>query len=82
MAETLTKAGQTAQAASIYGRLTPEGVLRFTQSELNKYNKATGNNIKISPETAKLLADKASKIQSISEGRAKDIAIKEMLMVL
>lgn len=79
LAETLTKAGQTSQAASIYGRLTPEGVLRFTQKEINKYNKSTGKNIKLSPEEAKILTEKATKVQSMPEGRARDIATKEML---
>jgi hypothetical protein len=82
VAATLTKAGQTSQAASIYGRLTPEGILRFTQKEINAYNKATKKNIKLSPEQAKSLTEKAQKVQEMPEGRQRDIATQEMLKEL
>ena len=82
VAETLTKAGQTSQAASIYGKLTPEGILRFTQKEINAYNKATKKNIKLSPEQAKSLTEKAQKIQEMPEGRPRDIATQQMLKEL
>lgn len=42
LAKRLTEAGRTAQAASIYGRLTPEGVLRFAQKEVARYNQEAG----------------------------------------
>lgn len=75
----LTKAGQFSQAASVYGKTTPEGILRFTQNELNKYNKAMNKNLKLSPEDAAKLDDMARRIQGMTDGRDKNIAIQEML---
>lgn len=40
MASNLTEAGKTVQAASILGRLTPEGQLKFAANEINAYNEA------------------------------------------
>lgn len=83
IAAQLTRAGQTAQAAAIYGRLTPEGILRFATNQLKQYN--VSNNIteskrlKLTPEQAQSLSETAKAIQSMSEGREKNLAIKEML---
>jgi hypothetical protein len=38
VAVTLTEAGRTVQAASILGRMTPEGQLRFAAREIQRYN--------------------------------------------
>lgn len=38
IAAKLTEQGRSVQAASILGRLTPEGQLRFAASEINRYN--------------------------------------------
>ncbi len=38
MARTLTEQGRSIQAASILGRLTPEGQLKFAAREIQKYN--------------------------------------------
>lgn len=38
VAVTLTEAGRTVQAASILGRMTPEGQLRFAAREIQKHN--------------------------------------------
>ncbi len=41
VARTLTEQGRAVQAASILGRLTPEGVVRFAAREIQKFNEAT-----------------------------------------
>lgn len=79
MAQDLTEAGRTVQAASIYGRLTPEGVLRFAQREINKFNKATKSNVKLSPEQAKRLTELSSKIQEMTDGYDKQRAIAKLI---
>lgn len=38
LAEKLTTAGQTVQAASIFKRMTPEGMLNYANKQINKYN--------------------------------------------
>mgnify|MGYP001584844073 CR=1 FL=1 len=40
MARKLTELGRSVQAASILGRLTPEGQVRFAAKEIQKYNEA------------------------------------------
>jgi hypothetical protein len=75
----LTDAGRTVQAASIYGRLTPEGILRFTQKEINNYNKATGKDIKLTPKVADKLQKMSESIQKMPEGYDKDIAVAELV---
>jgi hypothetical protein len=42
LARSLTEQGRAVQAASILTRNTPEGMLKFLQGELNKYNASTG----------------------------------------
>lgn len=83
MAEALTASGRMSQAASAYGKLTPEGIIRFAQKELDKYNTQSGvkvnKQIKLTPAQHKDLVAKASEIQKMPEGRAKDVAIKEMM---
>ena len=83
LARRLTEAGRTAQAASIYGRLTPEGVLRFAQKEVARYNQEAGRIGKkklaqITAEQANGLVDKAKKIQALPEGREKNLMIGEL----
>ncbi len=72
----LTEAGRTVQAASIYGRLTPDGVLRFTQKEINNYNKATGKSVKLTPDAAKRIKDMSESVHKLPEGYDKEVAIK------
>jgi hypothetical protein len=79
MAVKLTEAGRTVQAASILGRLTPEGQLRFAASEINKYNelidKSKGGLFgfkkkipSLTPEQSKSILDRARKIQDMPDG--------------
>lgn len=85
LAKNLTEAGRTAQAASIYGKLTPEGVLRFAQKEITKYNEATGrtgskagNAIKLDETVAKNLTERAQKIQKMEDGAAKNLEVAKL----
>lgn len=79
MAQNLTEAGQTVQAASVYGRLTPEGILRFAQTEINKYNKLTGKNISLDPSQAEKLTKLAADIQKLPDGYEKTVALKKLV---
>ena len=42
LAPILTAQGRTIQAAAIYGRMTPEGILRFSARQIQKYNEEIG----------------------------------------
>ncbi len=77
-AERLTELGRAIQAASIYGYLTPEGMVRFAARHIKKYNaKAKGYQKKIPNLTAqqiKDISDKAERISTMPDGEAKAIA--------
>ena len=73
IAERLTEAGRTAQAAWILSRQTPEGQLRFLATEINKFN-AKNPSKKIpglSGEEAKSILEEAKRIFDMPEGEDK-----------
>jgi hypothetical protein len=82
-AEALTASGRMSQAASTYGKLTPQGVIRFAQNEIERYNKInnvrTEKRLKLTDEQAKSLTAKSEAIQKMPAGRDKDIATKQMM---
>lgn len=87
-AENLTEQGRSVQAASIMGRLTPEGMLRFAGREINKYNEAVtkskglfGLRKKIPQLTAgqtESILREMTKIGKMADGPAKAMAFKKM----
>jgi hypothetical protein len=87
-ARNLTNQGRTIQAASIMGRLTPEGMLRFAAKEINKYNEAIdaskglfGLKKKIPQLTkkqTKMILDEFKKIEKMTDGTEKSIAFKKL----
>lgn len=79
LAADLTEAGRTVQAASIYSKLTPEGVLRFAQREITKYNQATGSKIKLNPSQAEKLTKLAQDIEKLPEGYKKQVATAKLV---
>lgn len=79
-ARNLTEQGRAVQAASIMGRLTPEGVVRFAARDIQKYNEAidtagtkiggfnpTANLKKIPELTGEQLSTLMKKAQDITE---------------
>jgi hypothetical protein len=79
LAKNLTDAGRMVQAASIYGKLTPEGILRFAQNEINKYNEATGKKIQLNPTDAQRLTKMAEDINKMAEGPEKNAAAAKLV---
>lgn len=78
MATKLTEAGRTVQAASLLGRLTPEGALIYTQRIINKATKKGGSPKKISEQSAKEITDLAKKVKELPEGEKKVRAIAKL----
>jgi hypothetical protein len=76
VAERLTKAGQEIQAASLYGRLTPEGQARFSARSIQKWN--AKNPDKKIPElggkTFREISDEQKRINNMPDGEAKRMA--------
>lgn len=88
LAPELTRAGRTVQAAAIYGRLTPEGILRFSARQIQKYNeeiegvpplvrRLQGLPDKIPPLTGKQvekLMEEARRVKAMPDGEEKALA--------
>jgi len=82
----LTKNGQAIQAASIYDRLSPEGILLYAQRQVNKINdqrwfKGLTKEQKINPELAKQLQEISGNMKNLT-GDAKIEASQELQQVL
>jgi N-acetylglutamate synthase-like GNAT family acetyltransferase len=72
-ARTLTDAGRTIQAATLYNKLNPDGILQYASSKMQKVGK------KLDPQSAEILTNMAKKIEAMPDGEPKQIAIKELL---
>lgn len=79
VSRTATENGQANAMLAGYGKLTPEGILRFSQQQIGKYNKKTGKNVKLDTETADNLLKAAEKIEKMPDGADKNQAIAEMV---
>jgi len=81
-----TEAGQAIQALSAFNRLTPEGVLRFTQRTFSNANKLSRTkklakklNLKLTDDLAKELTKKAREIEDMPDGEDKIVATAELM---
>lgn len=92
LAKELTAQGQSIQAASLYGRLTSAGALRFAQRTINQINRDTARKLgvdvnslagkqllKLSPELANKIANQANALQSIPEGLPRTVEIGKLM---
>jgi len=82
----LTKNGQAIQAASIYDRLSPDGILLYAQRQVTKLNdnrwfKGLTKEQKINPELAKQLKELADNMKNLT-GDAKTEASQELQQAL
>lgn len=77
-AKRLTTEGQSIQAASMFNKLTPEGIVIYTQRLLDAADKS-GKGVKISKDAAQSLIDEATRLQGMAEGREKYLATQLLL---
>ncbi len=73
-AQKLTESGRAVQAASILGRLTPEGQLRFAARTINRFNETAPLGKKIpnlTSDQTKNILTRSKKIESMPDGRDK-----------
>ena len=91
LAEKLSKAGQSVQAAAIFKKLSPEGMLQYANGVVNRVNKAieSGTGLKDSMKKVKLSEAEANKIlqgmkeySKMPDGNAKDIKIAQIMQVI
>jgi len=72
-AENLTNHGRAVQAASLYDKLTPEGIQRYAASQLQKVK------MKLKPEDTKRLYNMAKSVQGMAPGIQKSMAQQKMM---
>lgn len=81
IAPKLTESGRAVQAASILGRLTPEGQVKFAASQISKYNEAVGLSKKIpelTGEQAKNIVTEMKIINKMPDGTKKAMRLFEV----
>lgn len=83
MASNLTELGQSIQAASIVGRLTPEGQLRFAAKEIERYNaqmlKLGKKTIpQLTPEQTEKILSEMKAIKEMPDGIEKSMKFKQL----
>lgn len=79
-AEQLTELGRSIQAASILGRLTPEGQLRFAAREIQKYNKVNpGKKIpELTGEQSGKILKEMGEINKLPDGAEKSMRFQKL----
>jgi len=91
LAEKLSRAGQTVQAASIFKRLSPEGMLQYANNVVGRINKViekeTGTkditkNVKLTTEEANKILQGMKEYQGMAEGDAKNIKIAQIMQII
>lgn len=89
LAVRLTNLGRSVQAASILGRMTPEGQIRFAAKTIQKYNedieKTKGGFLglkrkipELTPEQTKDIIDNIKAIEAMPDGEDKAIRFREL----
>lgn len=86
------EAGQATQALSMWSRLTPEGMLKFTQSTVDEYHRALAKSLKVpldklpknrliqvTPQFAEKMTERMKLIQTMPEGLAKSVETAKAL---
>lgn len=79
LAPRLTELGRAVQAASLYGKISPEGIVKYAAGEIIRAKQTNPNVPDLTPEQAKQLVSKAKQIQKMSEGRDKNLAIQKLM---
>ena len=90
MREIGTKAGQTVQAFNIMNRMTPEGMVKYAQSELSeayeqmvkgktkKWIDQHRNDFELKPEEVKFIMDNMQEVSTMKDGYDKKVKLAEI----
>ncbi len=79
IAPKLTDAGRTVQAATILGRLTPEGQVRFAARQIQKYNENAFRKVpELTGEQTKEIVTKMKEIAELPDGTEKAMQFQEL----
>jgi len=79
-----TTQGQAIQSLSLWGKMTPEGMLKYTQKTIDRANDALKKagrkgDLKLAPDVAEKVAKEMKRIETMPEGREKLVATKQLL---
>ena len=74
-----TEEGRAIQILSAYGRLTPEGALRFAQKSVDEASAGLVEKLELSPQAAEEITGIASKLQKMKEGRGKVLETAKLM---
>lgn len=80
-----TNAGQAIQAMSMWKRLTPEGMLKYAQRQIDKVNEnisKEAKKVKLTGEDAKKITDLMTQANKLTEGREQDILLAQVNKVI
>lgn len=80
-----TNAGQAIQALSMWKRLTPEGMLKYAQKQINKVNDNLpkgAEKVKLTTDETKKITELMTKANKLSEGREQDILLAQVNKVI
>ena len=80
-----SKSGQAIQALSMWRNLTPEGMLAHAQKQINRANAELPkgkSKIKLTGDEVKAIAGKMEEVQSLPDGREKDILLAEVNKII
>lgn len=90
-AKNLTEAGRAVQAASLLGRMTPEGMVRYAARQIQRYNEQAGSRTlrnflgaakkipNLSADDAKVITDRMIEINKMPEGIDKAKAVQKLM---
>jgi len=80
-----TNAGQAIQALSMWKRLTPEGMLKYAQKQINKVNDNLpkgADKVKLTTDETKKITELMTRANKLSEGREQDILLAQVNKVI
>lgn len=80
MSKKLTEAGRTAQAASLWDSLSPEGIGQLAANAVSRYNEKAKVKIpELTGEQYNKVVEWAAKVQNMAEGRAQNLERQKLL---
>ena len=82
LAERFTEAGQTVQAAAMWGRLTPAGALRYAETQIAKAAAEGRTGLKLSQKKRDEIVTLAQSIQGILPGYERTMAEMQLAQLL
>jgi hypothetical protein len=88
LAEKYSKAGQIIQSASIFKRISPEGMLQYANTVVNRINKVFEKEglakpkVKLTESEATKILEGMKEVKSMADGDAKNIKMAQVMQII